>query len=216
MSLPPRGLLLLVGWSCVCLQTPHLVWVSWGDSTSCSVTSLGESEAPHVDGGCTMNSAGAQPSRWGHIDPHHRVSRHPELRLRRAPSNSRTAPPGPLAPRAFPFPQLSFRLFASPTSLSTPFILTFKSFQAYSKAPQTLPLLFSGFWNAENPGTRAARAWYLHRGDGPVPLRRATRTPPPPGPGPSSAASLSSPFVEEDHSCLPHCLVSSSLLGLCS
>lgn len=32
----------------------------------------------------------------------------------------------PLAPRAFPFSQLSFCLFTSPTSLSTSFILTFK------------------------------------------------------------------------------------------
>lgn len=75
----------------------------------------------------------------------------------------------PLAPPASPFPQLSFCLFAAPTSLSTSFILTFKSFQACSEMAQTLLLLFAGLWNAENPRTGGRAGLHArsgHRGPG--------------------------------------------------
>lgn len=152
--------------------------------------------------------------------------------IRAPPNSSEARAPWRPAPLRFPSSASASSLLPR---LSTPCILTFKSFQAHSEAPQTRPLLVAGFWNAENPGTLAVGGLAPAPGDGgscvcagplgsaawPPPLHAPTlcRRPPPPilaVPGPSLAASLGTPFVEEAHSCVPHCLVSSPLLGLCS
>lgn len=154
--------------------------------------------------------------------------------IRAPPNSSEARAPWRPAPLRFPSSASASSLLPR---LSTPCILTFKSFQAHSEAPQTRPLLVAGFWNAENPGMLAAGGpGACPGGRGLLRLRRAAgqchlASPPPrphpvpPAsqrppilavPGPSLAASLGTPFVEEAHSCVPHCLVSSPLLGLCS
>lgn len=129
----------------------------------------------------------------------------------------RTCEPAvPLAPHAFPFSQLSFCLFASPTSLSISFILTFKISRSVLKCHEHCLCHLPGFGMLRIPGHWQREARRPCSGDEPVlPLQ---------GPQPhcSLPGLLSSHYTSPiawnhcKHSIdsgksllLPHCMISS-------
>lgn len=127
------------------------VWVEWGDpGAPCSTTSLCKSDASPLRQQILNKISSMRPSCLcrDHI---HLYIFATSLALvtaqdgflllsvpfiKRPLSPTAVLPAAPLRPQASPFSQLSLCLFASPTSLSTSFILTFKSFQACSEMPQ--------------------------------------------------------------------------------
>lgn len=126
------------------------VWVGWGDGAPCSATSFCKSDASPLRQQILnkiSNMCPGCPCR----DRIHLYIFATSLALvtaqdgflllsvpfiKRLLSPTAVLPAAPLRPQAFPFSQLSLCLLASPTSLSTSFILTFKSFQACSEMPQ--------------------------------------------------------------------------------